>query len=225
MSFIKGNLLDNQITKDHVRAKTTSIQTCSQTTYTNSSHITSVSMQEELETIPFSGDRLRSSQLRVSDKIIRAFKDESSHGVIGSGRLRTSLHSVKIHSEVASDDDSGCFSSEAGDFLSEGSPDWSGFLNCISIMVMLSQPSPPAIGAKHRSSTFSHTNESLLSCMRKCSVQSEKINRNIKLGLIVEFHMPFRLLKLIHHFSNFCNFHTIQVFRLDKINSRISIQL
>lgn len=49
--------------------------------------------------------------------------------------------------------------------------DWSstdakGFLNCTKIMVMLSHPSPPAVdGAKHLSSTLSHTTESLLSCI------------------------------------------------------------
>lgn len=41
-----------------------------------------------------------------------------------------------------------------------------GFLNCTKIMVMLSHPSPPAVdGAKHLSSTRSHTAESLLSCI------------------------------------------------------------
>ena len=44
--------------------------------------------------------------------------------------------------------------------------DWIGFLNCTMIMVMLSHPSPPAVdGAKHLSSTLSHTAEILLSCI------------------------------------------------------------
>lgn len=44
--------------------------------------------------------------------------------------------------------------------------DWIGFLNCTMTMVMLSHPSPPAVdGAKHLSSTLSHTTESLLSCI------------------------------------------------------------
>lgn len=41
---------------------------------------------------------------------------------------------------------------------------WIGCLNCTNIMVMLSHPSPAAVdGAKHLSSTLSHTAESLLS--------------------------------------------------------------
>lgn len=44
--------------------------------------------------------------------------------------------------------------------------DWIGFLNCTMIIVILSHPSPIAVdGAKHLSSTLSHTAESLLSCM------------------------------------------------------------
>lgn len=39
-----------------------------------------------------------------------------------------------------------------------------GFLNCTKIIVMLSQPSCPDVGAKHLSSTFSHTAESFFSC-------------------------------------------------------------
>lgn len=64
------------------------------------------------------------------------------------------------------------FELESSDFDSEncseadGEEDWSGFLNCTMIMVILSHPSPPAVdGAKHLSRTLSHTTESLLSCI------------------------------------------------------------
>lgn len=40
-------------------------------------------------------------------------------------------------------------------------PERIGFLSCTKIMVILSHPSPPAVGAKHRSRTLSHTTESL----------------------------------------------------------------
>lgn len=90
------------------------------------------------------------------------------HTVIASNE---SAIRSRFHREVDSDD-SGCFSS---DFSSEDSAEGLGFLNWMSIMVMLSQPSPPAIGAKHRSSTFSQTNESLLSCMY---IQNQNQNQN-----------------------------------------------
>lgn len=38
------------------------------------------------------------------------------------------------------------------------------FLNCTTIIVMLSQPSSPDDGAKHLSNTLSHTAESFFSC-------------------------------------------------------------
>lgn len=44
-----------------------------------------------------------------------------------------------------------------------------GFLICTKIMVMLSHPSPPAVGAKHLSRTLSHTAESLLSYKNQTS--------------------------------------------------------
>lgn len=67
----------------------------------------------------------------------------------------------------------GCGSVSAWLYDEDGDEDCSpdaaammGFLNCTKIMVMLSHPSPPAVdGAKHLSSTFSHTVESLLSCI------------------------------------------------------------
>lgn len=64
---------------------------------------------------------------------------------------------------------SAAFGSEgcgSGDCSSEDAADWMSFLNCTKIIVMLSQPSPPAVdGAKHLSRTFSHTADSLFSYM------------------------------------------------------------
>lgn len=48
-----------------------------------------------------------------------------------------------------------------------------GFLNWTNIIVILSHPSPPAVGATHLSNTLSQMTESLLSCIVKqnCVIQ------------------------------------------------------
>ena len=85
-----------------------------------------------------------------------------SYAVLGSDLLYCSNYFGVLSSCLGS----GSADLEGEDWSSTDALDSVCFLNCTKIMVMLSHPSPPAVdGAKHLSSTLSHTVESLLSCI------------------------------------------------------------
>eukprot|EP00474_Spongospora_subterranea_P004674 CRZ05132.1 hypothetical protein [Spongospora subterranea] len=95
-------------------------------------------------------------------------------------------HSAGFVSAITSSE-AGSFSLEAdgsspreanGSSLGEA-PEGTSFLICTKIMVMLSHPSPPAVGAKHLSRTLSHTAESLL------SYKSQKPPRSISISSVI----------------------------------------
>lgn len=96
----------------------------------------------------------------------------TDHKDLGLRRMEErNTGSKKINKKLPSSDVTHCVSEHSVSPVDCSAPLASlvwviGFLNCTRIIVMLSHPSPPMVdGARHLSSTLSHTAERLSSCI------------------------------------------------------------